>query len=89
MRVFQTIKELLDQLSRSDDDDEMKRLFKNELTLAIRDIRAEYESMADLNQPDSENWYRGKVTYAHLLFCVQGILYQLCAATLETEMQSN
>lgn len=60
LRCLQEVKELMDQLSR-DSDQDYKNMFRNELTLAIRDIRTEYENMAQMGRPDSDNWYKAKV----------------------------
>ncbi|XP_014662723.1 PREDICTED: muscle cell intermediate filament protein OV71-like [Priapulus caudatus] len=54
------VKELMDQLTR-DSDQDYKNMFRNELTLAIRDIRTEYENMAQMERPDSDNWYKSKL----------------------------
>ncbi|XP_061555636.1 glial fibrillary acidic protein-like [Phycodurus eques] len=36
-------------------------LSKPDLTVALRDIRVQYESMASFNGLDTEKWYRSKV----------------------------
>jgi intermediate filament protein if len=55
----QEVKELQALLSREPSD--TKEFFKNELALAIRDIRNEYEIIATQNKSDMESWYKLKV----------------------------
>lgn len=44
-----------------------KEFFKNELALAIRDIRTEYESISHTNKSDMESWYKLKVGTVQVL----------------------
>lgn len=56
-------------LSREPSD--TKEFFKNELALAIRDIRNEYDIIAQQNKSDMESWYKLKVTKIafHIAVC--------------------
>lgn len=55
----QEVKELQALLSREPSD--TREFFKNELALAIRDIRGEYDIIAQQNKTDMESWYKLKV----------------------------
>lgn len=55
----QEVKELQALLSREPSD--TREFFKNELALAIRDIRNEYDIIAQQNKSDMESWYKLKV----------------------------
>jgi intermediate filament protein if len=55
----QEVKELQALLSREPAD--TREFFKNELALAIRDIRNEYDIIAQQNKSDMESWYKLKV----------------------------
>lgn len=57
--VFKEVKELQALLSREPSD--TREFFKNELALAIRDIRNEYDIIAQQNKSDMESWYKLKV----------------------------
>uniref|UniRef100_A0A915ASE7 Intermediate filament protein ifa-1 n=1 Tax=Parascaris univalens TaxID=6257 RepID=A0A915ASE7_PARUN len=56
----QEIKEL-QSLAARDTTPENREFFKNELASAIRDIRAEYDQVSNVNRNDMESWYRLKV----------------------------
>jgi len=56
----QEIKEL-QSLAARDTTAENREFFKNELALAIRDIRNEYDAIATQNKTDMESWYKLKV----------------------------
>ncbi|KAH7701316.1 intermediate filament protein, partial [Aphelenchoides avenae] len=56
----QEIKEL-QQIAARDTTPENREFFKNELASAIRDIRAEYDQVYNVNRNDMESWYRLKV----------------------------
>ncbi|OUC46786.1 intermediate filament protein, partial [Trichinella nativa] len=56
----QEIKEL-QALAARDTTAENREFFKNELALAIRDIRNEYDSVSLQNKSDMESWYKLKV----------------------------
>uniref|UniRef100_A0A0N5AIC8 Intermediate filament tail domain protein n=1 Tax=Syphacia muris TaxID=451379 RepID=A0A0N5AIC8_9BILA len=56
----QEIKEL-QTLAARDTTPENREFFKNELASAIRDIRAEYDQISNVNRTDMESWYRLKV----------------------------
>lgn len=56
----QEIKEL-QALAARDTTAENREYFKNELALAIRDIRSEYEVVSTQNKSDMESWYKLKV----------------------------
>uniref|UniRef100_A0A915KU57 Intermediate filament tail domain protein n=1 Tax=Romanomermis culicivorax TaxID=13658 RepID=A0A915KU57_ROMCU len=56
----QEIKEL-QALAARDTTAENREYFKNELALAIRDIRSEYETISGSNKNDMESWYKLKV----------------------------
>jgi len=56
----QEIKELQAMATR-DTTTENREYFKNELALAIRDIRNEYDSISAQNKTDMESWYKLKV----------------------------
>ncbi|KAK0404807.1 hypothetical protein QR680_017640 [Steinernema hermaphroditum] len=56
----QEIKEL-QTLAARDTTPENREFFKNELASAIRDIRAEYDQVYNVNRNDMESWYRLKV----------------------------
>lgn len=55
----QEVKELQALLSREPSD--TREFFKNELALAIRDIRNEYDIIAQQTKSDMESWYKLKV----------------------------
>ncbi|KRZ13257.1 Intermediate filament protein B [Trichinella zimbabwensis] len=55
----QEVKELQALLSREPTD--TREFFKNELALAVRDIRNEYDIIAQQNKTDMESWYKLKV----------------------------
>lgn len=55
----QEVQELQALLSREPSD--TREFFKNELALAIRDIRNEYDIIAQQNKSDMESWYKLKV----------------------------
>lgn len=59
------MKELQALLSQQPAD--TRDFFKNELALAIRDIKTEYETIATANKQDMENWYKLKVDYCNSL----------------------
>ncbi|CAG9532921.1 unnamed protein product [Cercopithifilaria johnstoni] len=48
-------------LAARDTTPENREFFKNELASAIRDIRAEYDQITNVNRTDMESWYRLKV----------------------------
>lgn len=56
----QEIKEL-QHLAARDSTPENREFFKNELALAIRDIRNEYDQITSQNKTDMESWYKLKV----------------------------
>lgn len=56
----QEIKEL-QALAARDTTAENREYFKNELALAIRDIRNEYDTVTSQNKNDMESWYKLKV----------------------------
>jgi intermediate filament protein if len=56
----QEIKEL-QALATRDTTTENREYFKNELALAIRDIRNEYDTISAQNKTDMESWYKLKV----------------------------
>ncbi|VDN87617.1 unnamed protein product, partial [Brugia pahangi] len=56
----QEIREL-QSLAARDTTPENREFFKNELASAIRDIRAEYDQITNVNRTDMESWYRLKV----------------------------
>uniref|UniRef100_A0A915AFF8 Intermediate filament protein n=1 Tax=Parascaris univalens TaxID=6257 RepID=A0A915AFF8_PARUN len=56
----QEIAELQAMASR-DTTPENREYFKNELASAIRDIRAEYDQICNVNRTDMESWYKLKV----------------------------
>ncbi|VDK59740.1 unnamed protein product [Anisakis simplex] len=56
----QEIVELQAMASR-DTTPENREFFKNELASAIRDIRAEYDQICNVNRTDMESWYKLKV----------------------------
>lgn len=56
----QEIKEL-QALAARDTTAENREYFKNELALAIRDIRNEYDQISTQNKTDMESWYKLKV----------------------------
>jgi intermediate filament protein if len=56
----QEVKELQALLNTQPAD--TREFFKNELALAIRDIKGEYDHIAVQNKADMENWYKLKVT---------------------------
>lgn len=56
----QEIKEL-QALAARDTTAENREYFKNELMNAIRDIRSEYDNVAESNKSDMESWYKLKV----------------------------
>ncbi|VDD86780.1 unnamed protein product [Enterobius vermicularis] len=56
----QEINELQAMASR-DTTPENREYFKNELASAIRDIRAEYDQICNVNRNDMESWYKLKV----------------------------
>jgi intermediate filament protein if len=56
----QEIREL-QSLAVRDTTAENREFFKNELAMAIRDIRAEYDQVATQNKSDVESWYKLKV----------------------------
>ncbi|KAK6113519.1 Intermediate filament protein ifb-1 [Brugia pahangi] len=56
----QEIREL-QSLAARDTIPENREFFKNELASAIRDIRAEYDQITNVNRTDMESWYRLKV----------------------------
>ncbi|CDW59793.1 muscle cell intermediate filament protein OV71 [Trichuris trichiura] len=58
-RHYWKIKELQALLSREPTD--TREFFKNELALAVRDIRNEYDIIAQQNKTDMESWYKLKV----------------------------
>lgn len=58
--LVQEIKEL-QSLAARDTTAENREFFKNELALAIRDIRNEYDAIATQNKTDMESWYKLKV----------------------------
>lgn len=60
----QEIKEL-QALAARDTTAENREFFKNELALAIRDIRNEYDQIAAQNKTDMESWYKLKVQEIH------------------------
>ncbi|VDP18888.1 unnamed protein product [Soboliphyme baturini] len=55
----QEVKELQALLNREPTD--TREFFKNELALAVRDIRNEYDIIAQQNKSDMESWYKLKV----------------------------
>ncbi|XP_065313937.1 intermediate filament protein A-like [Gordionus sp. m RMFG-2023] len=55
-----TLKELMEGI-KSSDTGEFKRIFQNELSLAIKDIRTEYENISKMMYPDNEGWYKTKM----------------------------
>jgi hypothetical protein len=55
----QEVKELQTLLSSQPAD--TKDFFKNELALAIRDIKDEYENISHQGKADMESWYKLKV----------------------------
>lgn len=59
----QEVKELQALLSREPQD--TRDFFKNELALAIRDIRNEYDIIQQQNKADMESWYKLKVRDRH------------------------
>jgi intermediate filament protein if len=56
----QEVKELQALLNMQPAD--TREFFKNELALAIRDIKDEYDAIAHQNKADMESWYKLKVT---------------------------
>jgi len=54
---------------------------KPDLTNALKEIRAQFETMANSNMQETEEWYRSKVTRTHRhmhslwLFSFRGIFY--------------
>ncbi len=38
---------------------------KPDLTTALKEIRAQFETMATSNMQETEEWYRSKVTWTH------------------------
>lgn len=57
---FQEIRELQSQLQEQQIQVEMD-VSKPDLTAALRDIRAQYESIAAKNISEAEEWYKSKV----------------------------
>ncbi len=57
--LLQEMKELQTLLSKEPLD--TREFFKNELALAIGDIRSEYGLIAESNKTDMETWYKLKV----------------------------
>ncbi|VDN50709.1 unnamed protein product [Dracunculus medinensis] len=51
----------LQTLASRDTTPENREYFKNELSSAIRDIRAEYDQICNVNRTDMESWYKLKV----------------------------
>ena len=45
-----------------------KEFFKNELALAVRDIRDEYDVIAETSKNEMESWYKLKVLSLTLSF---------------------
>lgn len=72
---LQEIKELQALASR-DTTAENREYFKNELALAIRDIRTEYDTLAAQNKTEMESWYKLKVSGS-------GCLVRLSANAME------
>ena len=60
--MLQEVKELQAMAAR-DTTAENREFFKNELAMAIRDIRTEYDDAANQNRGDMESWYKLKVQY--------------------------
>lgn len=57
----QEVKEL-EMLASRDTPADNREYFKNELALAIRDIRNEYDAIAQQSKQDMESWYKLKVS---------------------------
>lgn len=57
---MQEIKEL-QMLATRDTTTENREYFKNELAMAIREIRSEYDTISAQNKTDMESWYKLKV----------------------------
>ncbi|VIO90172.1 Uncharacterized protein BM_BM12386 [Brugia malayi] len=51
----------LQAMAARDTTPENREYFKNELSSAIRDIRAEYDQICNMNRTDMESWYKLKV----------------------------
>uniref|UniRef100_A0A1I7W372 Intermediate filament protein A n=2 Tax=Loa loa TaxID=7209 RepID=A0A1I7W372_LOALO len=51
----------LQAMAARDTTPENREYFKNELSSAIRDIRAEYDQIYNMNRTDMESWYKLKV----------------------------
>ncbi|VDN02470.1 unnamed protein product [Thelazia callipaeda] len=51
----------LQAMAARDTTSENREYFKNELSSAIRDIRAEYDQICSMNRTDMESWYKLKV----------------------------
>ncbi|VDK87566.1 unnamed protein product, partial [Onchocerca ochengi] len=51
----------LQAMAARDTTSENREYFKNELSSAIRDIRAEYDQICNMNRTDMESWYKLKV----------------------------
>ncbi|KAL4001708.1 Intermediate filament protein B [Acanthocheilonema viteae] len=51
----------LQAMAARDTTPENREYFKNELSSAIRDIRAEYDQICNINRTDMESWYKLKV----------------------------
>ena len=58
--IFQEVKEL-ETLASRDTPADNREYFKNEIALAIRDIKNEYDAIAQQNKQDQESWYKLKV----------------------------
>uniref|UniRef100_A0A915IRT5 IF rod domain-containing protein n=1 Tax=Romanomermis culicivorax TaxID=13658 RepID=A0A915IRT5_ROMCU len=67
----QEVQELQALLSREPSD--TREFFKNELALAIRDIRNEYDIIAQQNKSDMESWYKLKVQEVQTASSRQGM----------------